>query len=357
MARTGRYVALLLAGALAFVPAAASSHEPSGDETYYAAVIESITPALPQEVSLYLREHVFVQLVAENRGPQVLEVLDERGEPFLRIGPEGVEADTASSAWLAAASPRHAELAPAAGPPAWKRVSVLPWWAWFDTRLHGAVPEGAWSLQLRYGSEVVEVRGRLRPLDGGAVVPRLLAVEPSIEGLRFGLTQAPVPQLFVSSSVDGEVIVFAQGGEPFVRVTPEGAWLNARSPAILDHLSAAGAAPQIAIDPAARPRWVRAASVPETTWFDRRPLVEHAAVPAAAYRAGGETELSDWSLGGSSAGVPFAIEGRTIFIPPGAAGARWPERGDPAARGAALALVAGSLALLGAMAVRSLRAR
>lgn len=183
---------LLLLGA---GPAAAHSGM-TKDWQYYRSVVTAVSPQVPGLTLTLLTDGEQVTLT--NDTGKVVEVLGYNGEDYLRIGPDGVEENTASlSAYLngtlVATGVPQQQPAPGA-PPAWKRVADGTTFAWHDHRTHwmsvSAPPVVAadprkphvvfdWTLQLRVGGTPVDVDGRLswvgKPRFAGLVLP-LVAV-------------------------------------------------------------------------------------------------------------------------------------------------------------------------------------
>ena len=76
------------------------------------SVLDSVEPPLPDGVTVQVVRSVADQVVAANTTATPLEVLDEAGEPFLRIGPAGVEGDVASRRGIGRTPPRAMEGCP-----------------------------------------------------------------------------------------------------------------------------------------------------------------------------------------------------------------------------------------------------
>lgn len=168
--------ALVLTGAS---PAAAHAGGP--EPTDWVAVIDLLAPAMPG-VSFRLVEGG-EELELTNSAAVVVTVLGYDGEPYLRIGPGGVEENARSAAAYLnrtrdsrSAVPDSA-LDPAAAPQ-WRQVSPTPSWRWHDHRTHwmedelppavldrpdgsGTVEVSRYQLDLRYGGTPVQVTGRL----------------------------------------------------------------------------------------------------------------------------------------------------------------------------------------------------
>ena len=108
-------------------------------------------------------------LLVENDSPRPVTVYGGHGEPFLRIGPSGVEANAESPTWLESKSD-SAERAPAPTAEApglrWRKVSDEPRYAWLDPRARAprrGRPAGAtidWAVPITVGNQHIEIRGR-----------------------------------------------------------------------------------------------------------------------------------------------------------------------------------------------------
>lgn len=109
------------------------------------------------------------QIELENRGGTAVVVLGYEGEPYLRVGPQGVEVNRRSPATALNRSATPERRAPAGldagAEPRWVRTSVEPIARWHDHRAHwmgrGAVRDLAWSIPLRRSGRAAEVRGTI----------------------------------------------------------------------------------------------------------------------------------------------------------------------------------------------------
>jgi hypothetical protein len=164
-------------------------------------------------------------LEVEHRGEGVLVVAGYEGEPYLRIGPEGVERNRNSPATYLGED-RYGEIAvppraDADAAPDWRRISDRPHHTWHDHRVHWMSPspppfveagplarglmaldlvghlghaeaeEGViqrWEVPLTYGGEPATLTGELLWHDPPSPLPWLLAgallVTPGLAGLR-----------------------------------------------------------------------------------------------------------------------------------------------------------------------------
>lgn len=121
-------------------------------------------------------------LLVENRSRAVLTVLDELGEPFLRIGRKGVEVNVRSVSW--AKSGRSASVADHGptflGAPYWQRVTRSPSYGWLDPRLApdaSGLEHVAWRIPVIVGATEIELAGVSRwrtgaPSDAQALAAR-----------------------------------------------------------------------------------------------------------------------------------------------------------------------------------------
>ena len=185
----------------------ASAHSVSGQSaTNFHTTLRSVSPAVPGlEVKVVEAGSRFQ---AENRTGQELLVLGYKGEPYLRIGPEGVFENKLSPATYINASrkggtpPPEAEQAKV-GDTDWAKVSSEPLARWHDHRIHwmGNInpPEvrndpdkrhvikmnandPQWSVPMRLGTQDIAARGNLvwepgpSPLPWFAVIVASLAV-------------------------------------------------------------------------------------------------------------------------------------------------------------------------------------
>lgn len=148
---------VVLGGAFRFEPAAGGA---------YASRITS-----PAEIAPGVRVRLLpgrnAGLFVESSSARVLTVLDDAGAPFLKIGPDGVEADVTSAAWRR--SGRGGSGSAAEDGSAWQRVSSSPRFGWVDSRTShsaDAVPSDCdeteiWQVPMRLGDEPVVVTGEI----------------------------------------------------------------------------------------------------------------------------------------------------------------------------------------------------
>lgn len=205
-----RRTLLVATAALVWVGVAAqpaSAHSVSGvSATNFQTTLRSVSPTVPGlEVKVV---EAGSRLQAENRSGQELLVLGYKGEPYLRVGPEGVFQNKLSPATYINASrkggtpPPEAEQAKV-GDTDWEKVSSEPIARWHDHRIHwmGNInpPEvrndpdkrhvikmnandPQWSVPMRLGTQDIAAKGDLvwepgpSPLPWFALIVASLAV-------------------------------------------------------------------------------------------------------------------------------------------------------------------------------------
>ena len=205
-----RRTLLVATAALVWLGVAAqpvSAHSVSGQSaTNFQTTLRSVSPTVPGlEVKVV---EAGSRLEAENRSGQELLVLGYKGEPYLRVGPEGVFQNKLSPATYINASrkggtpPPEAEQAKV-GDTDWEKVSSEPIARWHDHRIHwmGNInpPEvrndpdkrhvikmnandPQWSVPMRLGTQDIAAKGELvwepgpSPLPWFALIVASLAV-------------------------------------------------------------------------------------------------------------------------------------------------------------------------------------
>lgn len=287
--------ARLIAAALFWVAAIVASADAHEEVPGVSAVIDAITPALPDGVRVEARISVADQLLVSNSTPVDLIVVGELGEPFLRIGPEGAFANLKSATWYRSNDPtglvRPPDDVDPRAEPVWARASAEPAWGWFDHRLHRQRLTGApavsdkdkpvvleeWSVPMRYGGAEHVVKGhRQYKFPGGTWSVELRRVPDEVVALPL---PGVVPGLTVArKAADApDVVILGEEGEPMLRLTAQGVEANEASPTWVFTASAKGGHVATgAVGANEAPRWVRQTSG-QATWLDRRGQVSQTA--------------------------------------------------------------------------------
>ncbi|MEV1331092.1 hypothetical protein AB0J20_16110 [Micromonospora costi] len=178
LTRAGLVAAGALAATLATAAPAAAHGADAPDGTDYRTTVTGISPA---REGLEVRAvEAGARLELTNRSGRTVEVMGYSGEPYLRVGPDGVYENTRSPATylnrtIAGDTTLPAEADPAAAP-SWRRVADGPSVRWHDQRTlyrESAPPAAAraapdrehrvrdWAVPLRDGTEPVEIHGTL----------------------------------------------------------------------------------------------------------------------------------------------------------------------------------------------------
>lgn len=308
--RAAAAVGWLLAAVVVLTAAGAPRAAAHAVDPSVLTVIDLVEPAV-DGITVEVGTSVTTQLLLRNDTADDVDVLDEHGQAFLRIGPNGVQANLAAPAWYLTNQPfGDGTVPPEASPDApdrWGQVSAEHAWGWFDHRLHptqvtsvlnGRPP--TFEVPLRHGGRTIRVLGHL---ERRTTVPRFTAELRSAPdrstGLVVQLVPGRAPGLFVRYDGDGQAEVRGRDGEPFLRLSPRGAEVNERSPTWLFTAQARGEdLTGLDADPAAAPAWVPVGSSPSYAWLDPRALIE---------RVGDRPITLDWT-------VPITVDGRAVEV-------------------------------------------
>lgn len=318
----GICAALLLAGA-AVTPATAHESDPQ-----VRTELISVRPALPAEVVLQAQESLAPQLVADNPTDVELDVLDIKGQPFLRLSRQGVFANlesldfytTNNFSGSAAAAPSSVLARTEPVPPRWVQLSRGSSWGWFDHRLDVEGPPvrdrsrpaeiGKWEVPLTYGGKPVSVRGlaRFEPLRGAFDV----TVDPAPAGVTAQVLQGRLPGLFVGSTGAEPLTVLDREGATYVRLSPAGSALNVNSRLHVEDQRARGA-----VDvplPSTEPR-LEPLSGSTRSWLDSRLQYAAGAPPERALSRDEPTVLDDWRIPVLVGSKAAALTGQIRWVP------------------------------------------
>ena len=320
-----RRAALVAAGALTLL---ATAPRPAGAQAVVPGQQEVLDGLSPNVAGLTVQVLTTVgeEIVVANPTPTPVYVLagSPTHEPFLQIGPDGVQANFASPAWYRSNDPSGvAPLPPGldpAGPPRWVKVAAAPSWGWFDPRLNAAT----WTLDLRYGSQPVTARGHVvLKRASGALVARLASPTTPVPGVVVALAQGSVPALFLQVSGAQTVVVLGEHGEPFLRVRSGAVEVNEASPSWALTAASRGDTPTGVVDPSAAPRWRQLDNSGRISWLEGRARYAPGEPPADVQARRSATDLLSWSVPLLINGAAYRVAGVTSWVPnlsPGSVG-------------------------------------
>jgi len=298
--RAPRLVVRTTVGALALVAPALLADRAHCHEDSRAQAVVSLDriPARLARVKIQLQHTLGDQLLVENRTGTPLEVLDEAGVAFLRIGPAGAEANVTAPAWYETVAVDRVAIPPTAyagATPVWTRVGIEPSWGWFDRRLRiddDHATDGAgraahttrWTIPLRFGGVPIALQGRFHAASprAGVFTSRLTSSNEPFPGVRVRLVGGRVPALYLENGGDQPVVVLGEAGEPFLRIAPDGTSANMRSPTWQRSGKAEVTTTPPVVDAKAAPAWRTQSSTRNYAWIEFRAAPPEDEPPAAA---------------------------------------------------------------------------
>jgi len=333
-----------LATGLAVGPGAAPASAHAGDGLAQ-VVIGQISP-LPPGITIQVVYSVNYELLVGDKTPQPITFLADSGEPFLRVGPAGVEGNFASPTFYASNAPEGLSHYPdqaKPGPdvtPIWRKISAEPEWGFYDHRLHPAVSYvppaiikankpavlGTWRIPFRIGApndpedragQPGEVTGRFefRPPTGSYTMVQQSSPTPA-DGVTIRvLPSATVPAVYVENVGPQALVILGRDGEPFARVGPTVTEVNLRSPTWAEIEQARGHDPPAEADPTAAPQWQTVSDTPRWSWPELRAAAPKADPPAAVVKAGRAVTVRTWSIPYLIADRKAAVDGVTRWVP------------------------------------------
>jgi hypothetical protein len=140
----------------------------------------------------------------------------------------------------------------------------------------------------------------------------VLAVEPRVHGVHVRIVDAG-RRVELRNDSDTDLVVLGYDGEPYLRVGPDGAWRNRRSPATFwnERADTVGSLPG-AFDAALGPDWERLGHDPVVRWHDHRLHWQGPAPDADAPRR----VLATWTVELRLGDREVAVRGDILHEPP-----------------------------------------
>lgn len=232
----------------------------------------SALPSTLAGVQVQLTETLAPQLLVENPTGKTLIILGENGQPFLRLGPQGAEANTRHPDWLKTYLPgglpgRKSEVG---NTPLWKSLKHNPAWGWFDARLQPAGHSAgqSWRIPVLLDGKASEITGRFQAsLQSGYWQASWTRLPALPAGVSLMLIPGQPYGLMLSNSSAQAVTVMGRQGEPFIRVSAQGTEAYLDSP--LWQETAAQQGLRSRKDQQAS-RWLKLNSAQRHTWIEPR---------------------------------------------------------------------------------------
>ena len=289
----GAWVALVLLTTAAIVVPALGARAHEGEPGFRPRLV-AVQPDL-RGLTVEVRQVLAPTLTVRNSTGTVVEVVGDDGVPFLRIGPEAVQANVASADFFRSEfpSPLVPVAATAGAPPRFVTIADGAEWSWFEHRI-SSVARGAWTVDLLVGGRPVEVHGDWE----GVEVPGSFAVtvdgpSPAVEGLRIVPLQGAVPGLFVDNPTGRTLEIPGPRGDPFLRIGPD----------VTERADGAGG-------------WAQVSSAARYGWTDPRigwPAGEE--LPAELRTARSPRTVGTWTLDLTLGGRPLTLSGTLRWVP------------------------------------------
>lgn len=233
----------------------------------------SALPSTLAGVQVQLTETLAPQLLVENPTGKVLIILGQDGQPFLRLGPQGAEANTRHPDWLKTYLPggmpgRKPETGKT---PLWKSVRSSPTWGWFDARLQPAGHKvgASWRIPVLLDGKASEIKGNFQAtLQSGYWQASWTRLPTLPAGVSLMLIPGQPYGLMLNNQSAQPVTVLGRQGEPFIRISAQGTEAYLASPLWQETASQQGLRQSKPGD-AASP-WRKLNSAQRHTWIEPR---------------------------------------------------------------------------------------
>ncbi len=265
------------------------------------------------------QDYIAPQIVVGNQSGKLLEILDEKGRVFLRIGPKQAQGDVRAEAFHRSRGTAGADLRPGmiSATPKWQQINAEAAYGWFDPRiateyleipkailaLDGETPFGEWRVAARFDGKPVQFRGVFLhvPLPKGSARARLVSPTEPAPGVQVSVAPSRPPSIFINNRSPQKLEVLDARGEAFLRIGLDGVWARADSAAFK------AANPEQAVQGRG---WVKLNAGSSHAWLDGR--AGWAGRPTGAQQAG---KLNDWTLPLTLGGKPLDLRGVNEWVP------------------------------------------
>lgn len=178
-------------------------------------------PAVLQGMQIQLADTLGAQLLVENPTPRTLVISGRDGQPFLRLGPNGVEANLRHPDWLNTWLPGGLPgRVPRLGEgPDWQPVRQQPAWGWFDARLKGGREGARWQIPVRIDDQPAMLSGRFVASSQPGYWRAEWRERPALpSGLQIMLVPGQPYGVMLENRSGKTVTVLDSQGQPFLRL-------------------------------------------------------------------------------------------------------------------------------------------
>lgn len=208
-------------------------------------ILVEMAPLQIEGLTVEVHQDLFApQLVISNRSGKPLQISDDSGRAFLRIGPTGTEADLAAKAFHLSRVAGGGDVHPKtlSDTPRWRAIAKEPAYGWFDARISTAaidipyavkqigkeMPFAEWRIPARLGDQAIELRGVFTYLPASTGVAMAVMQSPNTlaPGVLVQMVPGTVPVFFLSNSSKQTVAVLDAQGKPFLKIEPTGVWAD-----------------------------------------------------------------------------------------------------------------------------------
>jgi hypothetical protein len=261
----------IFTAALGLLATPLHAHEEHGSNLD--VVLEHVAPQ-PADLDVRIVDTLAPQMIVGNRTGQTLEVLDARGTPVIRIGPDRTWVNASAPAYYSEHPMGDRNTADASKKPRWVLASHEPSWGWFDPRIQiGAAQKPAeWHIDMRLGARPVVVSGRFRQrlVAHGYWMPAMRTHHEIAPQVEVAIIPGVVPALTIDNGGHEPVTVIGGRGEPFLRIGSDGVFANANSPTWMQSGRAPQTASPVALSKDPAVRWTKISPGSRYTWLEWR---------------------------------------------------------------------------------------
>lgn len=235
----------------------------------------SALPSALAGVQVQLTETLAPQLLIANPTGKTLIILGKDGQPFLRMGPQGTEANTRHPDWLKTYLPGGLPgRKPEAGTtPQWKIVKKTPNWGWFDARLQPADSKAgqSWRIPVLLDGKASAITGSFQAtLQKGYWQASWTRLPTLPAGVSLMLIPGQPYGLMLSNSSAQAVTVLGRQGEPFIRVSAQGTEAHLASPLWQETAAQQGLRSKTGLRSEKASPWLKLNSAQRHTWIEPR---------------------------------------------------------------------------------------